>query len=385
MRRWFSLLLMIALTIGGVGVLASLGGLRNGPAFAPESPSAVTTVRAYYAAVNHYIATGETDAIHDVIDADMLGAREDSRLACAAPSLLSALRRTYPQMRLTIDDLFRDGSTVVAQVSVDTGLAVSFDSVGLLPMENRWVTEMFTVADGRIVNCASYGPGQALVATMHRFTSVPSAPGALVIARISFSRDAQDVLSIPAPAIVSVEHGTLATPGNGVSVLSGMSGQQVETTDPGRTYVLTPGDEVTVSAGRVVLHNPNEDPASVLVTMIVPYGSDMGEAEATSPVQRLFERLAAPGGGVVGRGIWARTLVRSVAPIGTGPSELTTTSIVLTPGGSATIKDASTDLLHIPLTGDPLIERIGSVLTIRNPGSDQVLIQFAWAGDSGAP
>jgi hypothetical protein len=374
MRKMFSIPLMAALTIGSVVVLASLAGLRDGPAQALGSPSAVSTVRAYYAAVNHYIATGEIEAVH-----------ETAAPACADVPLLSALRGTYPHMRITIDDVFRDGTTVIAQVSVDAGPAMSFRPVALLPLEHWRMSEYFTVTEGRIVSCKTFGPGQTLVATMNRMTSVVLVPGALVTARISFVRDAPDYLSIPAPAIVSVGQGTIAVAGNGVSVLSFANGEQEETTEPGRTYLLLPGDVLVIPAGGALLYNSNDQPASILATTIAHDVVGVGEAEAMSPTNRLIQRLAAPDGGEVGEGIWVRTLARSAEHIGTGPIELMAVLIVVTPGGSATIEDATLDLVFIPLTGDPLVERSGSEVTILNPGSDQALIHVAKVGDVAPP
>jgi hypothetical protein len=104
-----------------------------------------------------------------------------------------------------------------------------------------------------------------------------------------------------------------------------------------------------------------------------------------SPTNRLIQRLAAPDGGEVGEGIWVRTLARSAEHIGTGPIELMAALIVVTPGGSARIEDATRDLVLIPLTGNPLVERSGSEVTILNPGSDQALIHVAKVGDVAPP
>jgi hypothetical protein len=54
-----------------------------------------------------------------------------------------------------------------------------------------------------------------------------------------------------------------------------------------------------------------------------------------------------------------------------------TASIVVTPGGSASIEIAEADMVLIPLTGNPLIERSGPDVTIRNPESDQALVLIA--------
>ncbi len=136
-----------------------------------------------------------------------------------------------------------------------------------------------------------------------------------------------------------------------------MNGQPAETTEPGRNYLLMSGDELAVSSGRIVLHNPEDQPARVLATMIVPQVGDVGEAEASSQVQRLFDRLAAPAGGEVGPGTWVRTIARSADLTSNGPIDLMGASLVVTPGGSATIKDVGRDLLVIPLASPPLIEK----------------------------
>ncbi len=220
MGKMLSILLTVVLAVASLGTLVYLESVHGRSAFAFGSPSAVSTVREYYAAVNHYIATGEIEAVVELTGDEAIGAADRADPECAAASLLPALRATYPHMRITIDDLLRDGSTVVAQVSVEAGQAASFGSINLAPLGQWRMTETFTVADGRVAGCSTFGPGQALVATVHQMTGTTATAGTPVIARIAFERNARDYLSIPAPAIVSVEHGTLETPGNGVSVLS---------------------------------------------------------------------------------------------------------------------------------------------------------------------
>jgi hypothetical protein len=54
-----------------------------------------------------------------------------------------------------------------------------------------------------------------------------------------------------------------------------------------------------------------------------------------------------------------------------------TASIFVTPGGAASIDDASAELVLTSLTGNPTVERDGPNVTIRNSGDDQVLVRIA--------
>ena len=57
--------LTLALAIGSVGTLAGMASLRDRGAVGFLG-SPFSAVRAYYAAVNHYITTGDIEAIHEI-------------------------------------------------------------------------------------------------------------------------------------------------------------------------------------------------------------------------------------------------------------------------------------------------------------------------------
>ena len=109
-------------------------------------------------------------------------------------------------------------------------------------------------------------------------------------------------------------------------------GQPVETAESGRPYRLASGDQLVVPFGHVVLENADDQPASVLVTTVVPIGVELREAkEAESPIQRFIQCLTAPAGGGFAR-VSIHTIARAAAPAGAGPIDLTAASLVVTAG-----------------------------------------------------
>lgn len=376
MRKVLSTLLTITFMTGSFATFIFLAGLRDGPAIDFGSPSALATVRAYYAAVNSYIETGEFEDIREVVEPTVL---ETTDLPGAPGELeisLRALRQTYPRLQMTIQDIHRDGTTVIAQVSVDAGMPATFDRIRIGSLQAWQMTETFTVADGRIASRWSSGPGLGL------FSPVPGSPisqtlhkpGAAVIARLTFQSDSIDHLPILAPALIVIEQGELRIPGNGVAILAHAGETIGSVTEPGRDYIARPGDQIIVSAGRAILEHRAGAVTSLLIALFPPAESDFRLDNHRVPYIDFYRAVDSPSVATHIDDMTVEPIVRSDSAILPAAMRLISGWIVLTPGGSLTVQDAAMEVLIVPVTGVPVIERGADGLTALNPGAGTMVL-----------
>src|SRR5215207_8050437 len=77
-------------------VLTQAAELRTPPGIAVESPSALATVRAYYAAAALYLETGDVSGVREIVAPALLGNGEPDDQHDNLELFLRALRESYP-------------------------------------------------------------------------------------------------------------------------------------------------------------------------------------------------------------------------------------------------------------------------------------------------
>lgn len=387
MRKSLFAFLVLVLTIGSGFTLAEVVALRDGPTFAFGSPSALATVRAYYAAVNHYIETGELEGIREVVDPTVLGTTDLADAEGELEVSLRALRHTYPQLRMTIQDVHLDASTVIARVSVDAGVPAAFDRIRIRSLQEWRITETFTVSNGRIASRWSSGPGLGLFSPVPG-SPVPQAlhePGRATIARITFHSDSIDHLPIPAPALIVIEQGDLRVLGDGVTIVASANDVIGAVTEPGRDYIVRRNDSIVVSAGRTILEHQAGVVTSLLIAMFLPANPETLLAEHRYPLELLYEALNSSNLANTIEHITVEPIARSASTIQLGAIHLISGWVVLTPGGSVTVQDTAMEGLIVPLAGEPIIEKDGDGLTTLNPGAGQIVLWILQIEDQATP
>lgn len=376
MRKSLLVFLILVLTFGSGFTLAEGVALRERPTLAFGSPSALAIVRAYYAAVNHYIQTGEFAGVQAVVDPAVLGKTDLPGAEGGLELSLHALRKTYPRLRMTIQEIYVDPSTVIVTVAVDAGEPATFDRVRLRTMQAWRMTETFTVSNGRITSRWTSGPGLGLFLPLagSPTTRILHEPKRATIARVTFQSNSTVRLPILAPASIVVERGELRMLGNGVTVVTTAYDATGAVTEPDREYRLRRNDTIVVPAGRTVLQHHAGEGTSLLITTVLPAAIEARPVEHRSLGDQFSEALNIPNPATTLEQITVEPLARSASMRSLGAVDLISGWIVLTPGGSVTLQDTSMEALIISLVGAPVIERAGESLTVLNLGTEQVVL-----------
>ncbi len=340
MGKLFRVAFLLGLLSVSIPLLSEQIERRNESRPMIRSPYELAAVRDWYAAVGTWMVTGEWQSI-------------------AAPSLgldatwyLSALRDSYPRAEIELLSVEASGATLSALVSIDPGHA-AHELFSAAEFPQPWIAaETFDVESGRIVDYSIDGPIPPLMISHPQVAiTSPHTDGRLLIGRLTFSPGSDAYVSIPGPAIVSVESGVVDVLGDGVSVLS-RAGADAIGTSPGAKIPLRPGEAVQVQQSRVVISHVRDELATVLVATFASPSMQLATHENRHPAYAtVHEALSREGSVAVGAGVTAET-VSSIALSGdTGGLRLQAGWIVLAPGSQGRIESGVSELVLVQSAG----------------------------------
>lgn len=234
-----------------------------------HSSKSIQTVRAFYAALNAYMETGDASAVTQTVAPDALalvpeqGAMgEDSGLL----TYLLALRSTLPKLRFTVDRIDAGGDLAIASVHI-SGRA---DTSAALSGASEISYEFFRVRDGRIVQHWTTVPNMVL---QHPLTKVPmrlkvNQPSHLAIAELTFPPGKEHPQPIDGPALVVIQRGRLSLTGNGSSQILDLATGGISVPGPNTSASAGPGQAISIPEERAFVRNSDSDVAQVLIATL---------------------------------------------------------------------------------------------------------------------
>ncbi len=342
---------LLTLVTGGVLVILTLTlSAPARPVAAATSPAeAIATVRAFYAAANEVLRTGNPAPLDVVVGPDLVEHADRPGLPSGQPGLvryLSALRAAYPTLRFEVDDFLADNDQVSARVTatIDQGRSVldqSADHAGIW----RGV-DLFRIEDGRVAERWSGSDAPSLVQPLAR---VPlerwlSGSSMTAAAHIPLAPGAEtNRVAWPGPGLLVIESGELAVRGSGAAqVFQGLVEPVASkaVVPPGTERVLGSGDVITFPAGTAVLslRNDGTEPVATLAVAWLPFqdgvvsppGNEQGlnarqSVQSSAPVE--------PPGASPGAPTSQGALISAMIPLVEGGRALDDPGITVTPLG----------------------------------------------------
>ncbi len=328
---FLSLACLLTLATGVVllGLAATLSSSGQ-PVAAGASPAeAVTAVRAFYAAVNEVLRTGNPTPLESVVAPALVEHADRPGLPSGQVGLvryLAALRAAYPTLRFEVDDLLADGGQVSARVTATSDPDRPLPD-GAAPPAAAWHgVDIFRVEDGRVSERWSGSDAPSLAHPLARVPVDVRIPTVTVAAMARFSYAPGAGLTgaaLPGPGFVAVEAGALTVRGNGLAQVF-----HAATLDPsvppvvippGADEVLRPGDVVAFPLGTSTLHNHGPEPVVALAVSWFPH-----------PGSHTFERTMTRHGDPTSDG----ALALAMLPVADGGQPANLAGIAVEPLGS---------------------------------------------------
>lgn len=346
-------LLMVVLICATLWALVQSADLAATRPHAAGAPRAVSTVRAYYAAVRTFFETGSMSEIRAVVDPTLYassaeGAAEENDLTL----YLRGLRDTFPALTFSLEELTASNETVIARITIDYGPIADVPLAPMMLAPARQQIDTFRVVRGRIVGWSSTGAASGLVASaggaVH--TLDVRAPGALVVARISFAAGETGHVAIAAPALLIVERGSVRMNGNGLAVVSTIAQPEGQVAAPGSDITVRQDESILLPRGSVVLSAGSQQPVSLLAAVFVPEEIAPPDHEVHTPYLPLEQLLAHAVNGPIGRGVTIERLDRA-DDVTVGPVQLIAGVVLLAPGGGMAMQGDLESPLLLPRTG----------------------------------
>jgi hypothetical protein len=302
---------LVLLISASVYALARSADLATDSTIGATSPASVATVRGYYAEVQEFFETGDITGIRAMVDPRVFGGEGMTAGPEDLEFHLRGLRGTYPALTFSIEEITGSGSTVIAQLWMDSGGSPAVPVAPLTSVRTWRQIETLQVSDGRIVEWQSNGllsgiflsnPGSVQPFPMHIERT-------LVAARMSFAEGSSGQVSLHAPAMIVPEQGSLLLLGNGVSMVFGSENREVgRLTESGIEVTVRPGESIFVPQGRAILRAGESMPATALVVLFIPDESESSDRELHGEYPAPEQLLADQSAGQVGRGV-------SIAPL----------------------------------------------------------------------
>lgn len=323
-----------------------------------NSLGTIRTIRNFYAGLDEFMETGDASAVSKTLAPGALafapeqGAMgEDSGLL----TYLLALRSTYPQLRLTVEQIDAGGDIAVASVR-RTGIAgVSAPS---FPSASGTSQEFFRVRDGRIVEHWTTALGFAL---LHPLTVPPTPvtvhqPAHLSIAELTFSSSKYDLEEpIEGPALVIVQRGRLTLAGDGFSQILDLATGAVSVPGPHQRAVADPGQAIAIPDNWAFVWNDDTESATARIAILAENPPQILEylpGFPDSQTRTINDTLMLSGDRTTTHGaVTVRPLAFDHRPIPNGRWELEIDWAVLGPGASLPLPDVDEWVMAHVLSG----------------------------------
>jgi len=421
-RRSVALLGAFVLTFATAATFLWLAAtVRVPPVAAGDSAPAVGVVRAFYAAANADLRTGDVSALERVVAPDLLDHALPQGLASTRAGLeddLRALRATYPGLQLQPGPVSGHDGLVAAGVRVAAGGRGAFLGLPLPAPATAWAgSDFFRIAGDQVVERWGEPDGQALFQPWQQTAlDLPLAPRQVVSwQRVALAPGASTSgFALLGPEVLYVTGGaptvavdassavtTLRTPGAAAGAVA-----SPQALPRGRATTLAPGDLLLLPLYvPYTLRNPGIAPAAFLAL-----GSQLVPEDTGAAALPFLE----------GAGITVQNLVGASTDVPVGPAVAALGQATLPPGaaipahratgpelfavesGSLTLAvtarqasvrraaDGAVELVRPPAgpatlgAGDGALVAAGAVASLRNDGAEPVTLLVATLRPDGA-
>jgi predicted SnoaL-like aldol condensation-catalyzing enzyme len=311
MRR-SALLLFVAIlaTVTGAGLIGTGLVLTRPAQGSGQSRAATDAVTAYIAAVNAALRTGAVDALDQVVSDDFVEHGPAVALGADRTGLeryLRALRTTYPDLRLTIDEVVSTDTLVSVRLTSHADRVATFPGAPRLARLGAWTTvELFRLERGKIAEHWAGDNGVDLYEPLStRSASMPiDGIVTIAVARMRAAGPETGWVTLPGAAVVVVEDGQVsARAGEGWRIDREGSRTPVAV-PPSGEVTLDPGDVAFLPAAGSEVHTSDQHAAFLVAVAISAATFDTIDRNdqngATSEPARdgLVETLLGRGSGV---------------------------------------------------------------------------------------
>lgn len=228
-----------------------------------HSSKSIQTIRAFYAALNEYMETGDATPVSQTLAPGALafvperGAMgDDSQLM----TYLIALRSTYPELRFSVE-------------RIDAGHDIAIASVRRMDASDASATsqEFFRVRDSRIVQHWTTVPKSALLhpLTVPPMTETIIQSGHLAIAEITLAPDEDALHPIDGPALALVQSGRLTLSGDSFSQILDIATGATVVPGLNESAFAEPGQAISIPTYRAHVRNDGASAAVVRIATLV--------------------------------------------------------------------------------------------------------------------
>jgi hypothetical protein len=236
---------------------------------AAHTSESIQTIRAYYAALDAYMETGDAGDVSEILapgapafvpEQGAMG--EDSGLL----TYLLAVRSTFPKLRYTVDSIDAGGDIAIASVRI-SGRG---DASTAMRSASEISQEFFRVRGGRIVQHWTTAPSLALLHPLIRLSMrfKVNQPSHLAIAELSFPAGKDVPQPMDGPAIVIIQRGRLMLTGNGSSQILDLATGGTSVPGPNKSASVGPGQAISIPEARAFVRNSDSDVAHVLIATL---------------------------------------------------------------------------------------------------------------------
>jgi hypothetical protein len=267
------LALVLALLVSSITLLRLAEALGS-TARPVDSQQATEAVRAYYAALNQFLETGDLDEMESFADASGLAfLPEDGAFGDGSElsTYLLALRSSTSKLRFSVDDIETSGEIAIARVNrFDADGASSSGDARTGAPGGTASSEFFRVRGGRIIEYWSTAPPSSVFHDVTRSESTirVDRPGQLAIADLTFWPGRSDYVAVPGPGIFIVTGGELDLVGNGVNEVIDVESGRRQTTAPGSALRVTKGDAIFLPRSHALFRNDSPESATARIAVV---------------------------------------------------------------------------------------------------------------------
>lgn len=295
------LVCLLALATGGALILVAAitmpaSGHAADRALSPirSSAEAIVTVRAFYAAVNDALRTGDAASVEALLASGLVEHAERPGLPPGRDGFLQyldALRAAYPSVHVEVEEVLAEGDLVSVRVTARASSSNSL-SLGNGAQDDVWTgVDVLRVVDGQVTERWSGSDAPTLIQPLARLLldRWPPAASITAAARLTITpRQALRGAAFPGPGLMLVEAGALAVRGTGAEqIFRGSGGASAEPPIPlgsGIEVVLGRGDVVAFPSGTDSLSLRNEGTEPAVALAVAWFSStDNQEAPAGGP------------------------------------------------------------------------------------------------------